>query len=251
MISFNFFSKLFMFPLYYIFHYNIIFGWIHKNYIKVFRYKNLIFYLNNLKIPLPYYSSFIFNTNELNDRVLLERNLIKKHKCIIIGGGIGFVPAIVNKATKNKIMIFEINKNILDNLKKNLLKNQIKFQIFNYNLILSNKGKQNYYYSNQNFLATSMYRKTNRKYKLKNLIYKKVKNINKFNTLVIDGEGVEKHYIENLYVLKKIKYIFFEFHNDIFSNRDRKKIFNKLNKQGFFLKDSFVNSYYFIKLRNK
>ena len=77
MISFNFFSKLLMFPLYYIFHYNIIFGWIHKNFIKVFKYKNLIFYLNNLKIPLPYYSSFIFKTYELNDRVLLERNLVE------------------------------------------------------------------------------------------------------------------------------------------------------------------------------
>ena len=236
MISFNLITKLFMFPLYYIFHYNILFGWAHKNFIKVFRYKKFIFKLDNLKIPLPYYSSFIFNTYELNDRVLLERNLGKSHKCIIIGGGIGFVPAIVNKATKNKVLIFEINKSILKNLKENLLFNSIKFQIFNYNLLLNEKDKQNYYYSNQNFLATSMYRKTNKKYKLKNLNYKKIKNLNFFNTLVIDGEGIEKHYIENIDKLKKIKYIFFEFHNDIFSDKEKKKIFNKLNNQSFFFK---------------
>ena len=54
-----------------------------------------------------------------------------------------------------------------------------------------------------------MYRKTNKKYKLKNLNYKKIKNLNFFNTLVIDGEGIEKHYIENIDKLKKNKIYFF------------------------------------------
>ena len=216
MISFNLFYKIIMFPLYYIFHYNIIFGWLHKNYIKVFKYKNLFFNLNGLEIPLPFHSSFIFKTYELNDRILLERNLNNKHKCIIIGGGIGFVPALANTITKNKVLIFEINKNIIKNLKLNLISNKIKFKIFNSNLLLNNKNKQKYYYSNQNFLATSMFRKSKKKIMLNNITYKKIKNIDNFNTLVIDGEGIEKHYIENISKLKKIKYIFFEFHNDIF-----------------------------------
>lgn len=236
-----------MFPLYYTFHCNIFFGWIHKNFIKQFKYKTLIFNLKDCQIPLPFFSSFIFKTYELNDRIILERNLSLKHKCIIIGGGIGFVPAIVNKITKNKVLIFEINKKIINNLNSNLLNNNIKFQILNFNLLLNNKDKKKYYYSNENFLATSMYRKSNKKIKLKNISYKNVKNIDKFNTLVIDGEGIEKHYIENILVLKRIKYIFFEFHNDIFINKEKTKIFDTLKKNGFLLKDKFINSYYYIK----
>ena len=236
-----------MFPFYYTFHCNIFFGWIHKNFIKTFKYKGFIFSLDDYDIPLPNYSSFIFKTYELNDRIILQRNLTSKHRCIIIGGGIGFVPAIVNNITKNKVMIFEINRKIMNNLKSNLLKNNINFNIFNHNLLLNNKDKKNYYYESQNFLATSMYRKTKKKLNLKNLNYKKVKDINNFNTLIIDGEGIEKHYIENISVLKKVKFIFFEFHNDIFSDSIRIKIFKELNKKGFLLKDSFLNSYYFIK----
>ncbi len=247
MISFNLLSKFLMFPLYYIFHYNIIFGWFHKKYIKIFKYRNFIFNLNDFEIPLPFHSSFIFKTYELNDRILLEKNLTKKHKCIIIGGGIGFVPTIANKLTRNKVLIFEINKKIINNLKLNLKNNKVQYTIFNNNLLLNNKDKQKYYYSSHNFLATSMYRKTSKKLKLNNLNYKKIKDLSNFNTLVIDGEGIEKHYIENIHVLKKIKYIFFEFHNDIFSNIEKEKIFKILNKKKFFLKNKFINSYYFIK----
>ena len=249
MISFNLLSKLLMFPLYYTFHCNIFFGWIHKKFLKKFKYKSLIFNLKDCEIPLPFLSSFIFNTYELNDRIILEKNLSQKHKCIIIGGGIGFIPAIVNRITKNKVIIFEINKKILNNLNTNLLNNNIKFQIFNFNFLLNNSDKKSYYYSHKNFLATSMYRKTKKKIKLKNISYKKIKNINKFNTLIIDGEGIEKHYIENISVLNKIKFIFFEFHNDIFSNVQKSKIFKKLENEGFYLKDKFINSYYFAKIK--
>ena len=248
MISFNLISKLAMFPLYYTFHYNYVFGWIHKKLIKVFKYKKFFFYLNDVDIPLPFHSSFIFKTYELNDRILLERNLTNQHKCIIIGGGIGFIPAIVNDITKNKVLIFEINNKILKNLRENLKGNKIKFEILNYNLLLNKKNIQKYYYSNENFLATSMFRKSKKKVRLKNILFSKVKNINNFNTLIVDGEGIEKHYIENIKTLKKIKFIFFEFHNDIFTETQKSKIFGKLKKDGFFLKDRFINSYYFIRI---
>ena len=91
MIAFNFFYKILMFPLYYFFHYNLIFGLIFKNLIKNFKYRQYIFELKNCTFPLPFYSSFIFNTYELNDRVLVEKNLTKIHRCIIIRGGIGIM----------------------------------------------------------------------------------------------------------------------------------------------------------------
>lgn len=96
--------------------------------------------------------------------------------------------------------------------------------------MLNYKEKENYYYSNENFLATSIYRKTKKKIKLKNLFYKKISSIRKFNTLIIDGEGIEKHYIYNINKLKSIKHLFFEFHNDIFSKNQKKKIFLNLQK---------------------
>ena len=244
MISFNLLSKLIMFPLYY-----TIMQYFLVEYIKTFKKNSnikLSFLILRCQI-LYHFFLLLFLKHELNDRIILERNLTQKHKCIIIGGGIGFVPAIVNKTTKNKVMIFEINKKIINNLNSNLLKNKVKFQVFNSNLLLNNNDKKKYYYSNQNFLATSMYRKTKKKIKLKNTSYKKIKKINSYNTLIIDGEGIEKHYIENISVLNKIRFIFFEFHNDIFSDVQKSKIFQKLNSEGFYLKDKFINSYYFIK----
>ena len=61
----------------------------------------------------------------LNDRILIERNLTKKNKCIIIGGGIGFIGVLTYHITKNKIILFEINNELIEllnsNLKNNLL----------------------------------------------------------------------------------------------------------------------------------
>lgn len=236
-----------MFPLYYTIHYNVLFGWIHKKIIKKFYYKGLTFDLNGCSIPLPCYSSFIFKTYELNDRILIERNLSKKNKCVIIGAGIGFIPSITSKITKNKVMIFEINKKIIKNLESNLRLNNIKYKIYPSNLLLNKKNKQNYYYSNENFLASSMFRKSKRKLKMNNVFYSSINELKKYNTLIIDGEGIEKHYIDNIEVLKNIKNIFFEFHNDIFSNNEKNILFKNLNKKGFVLEDSFINSYLFIK----
>ena len=60
-----------MFPAYYTVHYNYIFGWIHKTFIKNFYYKKFNFEIKNCNFPLPSYSSFIFKTYELNDRIIL------------------------------------------------------------------------------------------------------------------------------------------------------------------------------------
>ena len=245
MISFNLISKFIMFPAYYTFHYNIIFGWFHKKFVKKFYYKKFIFYINKCDFPLPSYSSFLFKTYELNDRILLERNLTKNNKCIIIGGGIGFIPSIAQTITQNKIIVFEINKKIITNLKKKLNKNCFDYKKYDENLILNKKEKYKYYYSNKNFLATSFLRKRGIKKRLKYFWYKDLKYILIYNTLIIDGEGVEKHYIENIKFLKNIKYLYFEFHSDIFSNNQKATLFKKLNKEGFILKDKFINSYFF------
>ena len=247
MIAFNFFYKILMFPLYYFFHYNLIFGSIFKNLIKNFKYKQYIFELKNCTFPLPFYSSFIFNTYELNDRILIEKNLTNKHKCIIIGGGIGFIAVLTYWLTKNKIIIFEINKKIIKNLTKNLLNNKTIFKLYSSNLLLSKKYKKKYFYLNKNFLANSIYRKTKKKIIFKNIFYKKIPELKNYNTLIIDGEGVEKHYIQNINKLKKIKYMFFEFHNDIFNDRRKIELFGILKKNGFNLQDKFINSYYFVK----
>ena len=114
-------------------------------------------------------------------------------------------------------------------------------------MLLNDKGKKKYYYKSNNFLANSYYRKNGFKVRFKNIHYKKIKNLNKFNTLIIDGEGVEEHYINNLNRMPNIKYLFFEFHNDIFTEKIKINFFKKLKLKGFKLKDSFMNSYFFTK----
>ena len=45
-------------------------------------------------------ASFLFKTYEYNDRIVVEKNLSNKNKCIVIGGGIGFIPTLVFHKTK-------------------------------------------------------------------------------------------------------------------------------------------------------
>ena len=113
---FNTFTKIILTPIYYILHHNYLFGFIHKFFIKKFYYKNLTFELMVKDIPLQNYAGFLFKTYEYNDRKLIEKHISNKNKSIILGGGLGFIPTLTYKKSKNEIMVFEINKQILPNL---------------------------------------------------------------------------------------------------------------------------------------
>ncbi len=99
-------TNIILFPVYHLIHRNIIFGYIHKKFVKHFYYKKYKFFLKTKKIPLKNYSSYLFKTYEYNDRVLIERNINHKNKCIIIGGGIGFIATLAYKLSKKKNFSF-------------------------------------------------------------------------------------------------------------------------------------------------
>ena len=112
----SFAHKLILLPVYYVIHHNVFFGYLHKIFFKIFKYQNFKFNLKILNLPLSHRSSFLFKTYEYNDRKICEENLSNRNKCIIIGGGIGFIPTITYHKTKNTVLIFEINKQIIKNL---------------------------------------------------------------------------------------------------------------------------------------
>ncbi len=240
----SFAHKLILLPIYYIIHHNVFFGYLHKQFFNFFKYKNFRFNLDISNLPLSHRSSFLFKTYEYNDRKICEKNLTFRNKCIVIGGGIGFIPTLTYHITGNNVVIFEINKDIIQNLENNLLKNKCKFKIYNNNLTFDNK-KRTTFYLNNNFLETSAYVKTKRRTSIDNINYKKVKNLSQFNTLIIDGEGIEEYYIKNLPKLKSINYLIFELHNNLLSKIEINKIFNNLKKNNFKLIDKCFNSYYF------
>ena len=242
----SFTHKLILLPIYYILHHNLFFGYLHKTFFKIFKYKRYKFNLAINNLPTSHRASFLFKTYEYNDRKICEKNLSNKNKCIIIGGGIGFIPTIVYHKTKNIVLIFEINKKIINNLKNNLLINNCKFKVLNKNLNFNNKKKSLFYLSN-NFLETSGYLKTGDKISVENINFKKIKNIFTFNTLIIDGEGIEEYYIQNISKFRNIRYIFFELHNNLLSKEKVKEIFDTLSSNKFILSDQCFNSYYFEK----
>ena len=241
-------TKIFIFPVYYLIHKNLLFGLIHKIFIKNFNYKNFIFDLNLKNIPLASRSSFIFNTYEYNDRVLIEKHINRKNKCIIIGGGIGFIPTLTFHKSKNKVLVFEINKTIIRNLRKNLAQNNCKFNLFRNNLVFQNKPRTSNYYISEDFLSTSQYDKNGKIAKVNNIYSKNILGFKKFNTLIIDGEGIEEYYLNNLKKVKHIHYIIFELHNNFFDLKKINSFFNKLKKNKFVLVDKCFNSYYFRKI---
>ena len=244
---FNKLTKLVIFPAYYLIHKNILFGFIHKIIIKSFYYKSFKFNLNLKNISLSSRSSFFFKTYEYNDRKLVEEHVDFKNKCIIIGGGLGFIPTLAFHKSKKKVLVFEINKSIIKNLRNNLINNKCKFNLYNNNLVLKNFNKTSEYYIGKNFLSTSQYLKTGKLEKVKNLHYSRIKDFSKYNTLIIDGEGVEEYFLNNLNRIKNIRYIIFEMHNNIFNPKKIKDLFNNLKKNNFVQIDKCFNSFYFKK----
>lgn len=243
---FNTLTKIFLSPIYYIIHHNYVFGLIHKSFIKKFYYKNYSFDLKIKDIPLQNYSSFLFKTYEYNDRKLIEKHVSKNNKCIILGGGLGFIPTLAYYKSKKSILVFEINKKIISNLRSNLFKNRVVFKIFTKNLVFKKKKKKFYFFS-KDFLSTSSKIKSAEKKLIDNIEIKKIKNFEKFNTLILDIEGEEEYYLTNIKKFKKIKYLFFELHYNIINRRKIKKIMSNLNNNGFVLRDKCFNSFYFIK----
>ena len=243
---FNTLTKIILTPIYYIVHHNYLFGLMHKYFIKNFYYKNLMFELKIKNIPIQNYSSFLFKTYEYNDKKLIEKHITAKNRSVILGGGIGFIPVLVYKNSKNKMLVFEINKEIIKNLKNNLIYNKTNFEIFTNNLVYK-KTKNKYFFFSNDFLSTSSKIKTKKKFLFQNLEKNKIKNFNKFNTLILDIEGDEDYYILNIHKFSQIKYLFFELHFNIINKEKRKTIMNILNNNGFKLKDKCFNSYYFKK----
>ncbi len=244
---FNNITKIIIFPAYYLIHKNLFFGLIHKFLIKEFYYKNFKFFLNIKNISLSSHSSFFFKTYEYNDRKLVEKYVDSKNKCIIIGGGLGFIPTIAFHKSKNKLLVFEINKLIIKNLKKNLMTNDCEFKLYNNNLVLQNHKKTSEYYVGSSFLSTSQYEKKGKSKKIYNIHFNKIKNFKNFNTLIMDGEGIEEYFLSNLNRVKNIKYIIFELHNNMFKSKKINSLFLNLKKNKFTQVDRCFNSYYFIK----
>ena len=244
-------TKIFIFPVYYLIHKNLFFGLTHKIFIKNFNYKNFIFNLNLKNIPLASRSSFIFKTYEYNDRILVEKHINHKNKCIIVGGGIGFIPTLAFHKSRNKILVFEINKIIINNLKKNLVQNNCKFVLFRNNLVFQRKPRTSNYYISKDFLSTSQYDNNGKIAKVDNIYSKKILDFKRFNTLIIDGEGVEEYYLNNLDKIKHIHYIIFELHNNFFDLKKINSLFLKLKKNKFILVDKCFNSYFFKKMKLK
>lgn len=249
MKPFSILIKIFLFPIYYLIHSNKFFGYIQKYYLKKFYYQNIIINLNIDNIPLANYSSFLFKTYEYNDRRLVEKYIDSSNNCIIIGGGLGFIPVLAYKKSKRKILVFEINKKLIKNLNDNLIKNNCEFQIYEKNLILGKKTKNNEeFYINEDFLCSSKYLNKGKKKVIENISSDEIKTFEKYNSLIIDGEGIEEYFIQNLNQLKNIQYIIFELHFNFFSKNKIETMFKNLELNKFVFQDKCFNSYYFKKI---
>ena len=246
-----FLVKFFLFlirPLWYLIHYNFFLGLVQKYLIKNFKYKNLEFIIDYERISLAFSSSFIFNTYEYNDRVLVEKYITEKNKSIIIGGGIGFIASINYKKSSNKFIISEIDQTIINTLNKNLIRNKCIFELIEGNLLVKKNSDYEDFFINKNFLANSKYlNKNSQKKKIKNYQIIDIENYNEYNTLIIDGEGIEEHFVENLNYLPEIEHIFFELHLDILKKSSINLIFENLKKNNFQLVDNCFNSFYYKK----
>ena len=126
--------------------------------------------------------------------------------------------------------------------------NKCEFSLLNNNIKIGKfKNKIENFYFSTSFIDTSKYIKTKKILKIKNININKIKNFKNFNTLIIDGEGIEEYFIKNINKIKSIKEIIFELHYNIFNKFEANNLFSILEKNGFEKVDSCFNSFYFKK----
>ena len=239
-------KKFLVWPIYYLIHFNFFFGLIHKYIFKTFKYKNFKFKVDYNRIPTSLGSAFLFNTYEYNDRIIIEKHLTVQNQAIVIGGGIGYIPCLTYHLTKKKILVSEIDCSMIPTLKENLKFNKCEFKIIEGNLTTEKKRDYEEFFISKNFTENSCYKNSGeKKVKIKNIDFSSIENIKLFNTLIIDGEGIEEQYIQNIHKLKYVKYLFFEFHNIYFTDLKQKKLFDVLKRNKFLMIDNCFNSFYF------
>jgi len=245
---FNKITKILLFFPYYFFHRNYFFGILFKLFVKKFYFKNFCFNINIDNIKVSQLSSFFFKTYEYNDRVLILKYISKKNHSIVIGGGIGFIATLAYYKSKNKVLIFEINKKIIKNLRNNLDKNKVDYDLFIKNLqVIKTDEEKNYYYETDDFLESSIYLSKGKKIFYKSINKEEITDFNQFNTLIIDAEGAEKYYFDNIGEFKNIKYVYFELHYHLIPQQSIVNIFQQLKENNFELIDQSFNSFYFEK----
>ena len=108
--------------------------------------------------------------------------------------------------------------------------NKVQFDLYNKNLLVEKNFKNNYFYETNNFLESSIYKNDGTKRSFQSINHELIKDFNVYNTLVIDAEGQENYYIENIIKFSHIKHIFFELHYNLLSKNDINKIFENLEK---------------------
>ena len=104
------------------------------------------------------------------------------------------------------------------------------------------------FYFNEDFLCSSKYLNKGKKRVIENISSDEIKTFEKYNSLIIDGEGIEEYFIQNLNQLKNIQYIIFELHFNIFSKNKIETMFKNLELNKFVFQDKCFNSYYFKKI---
>ena len=244
----NLTKAIFFFP-YYLLHRNIFLGFLYKKFFSYFEYKNIKIFIKKAPLMISEYSSFVFKTYEFNDRYLIEKYLNKKNKCIVIGAGPGFTSCLCYEYSRNPIKIFEIDKRWEHYIVKSIKINKVKAEVYFNNLTFSKNKIFQYFYINKFGLWNNQEKNIDsKKTKIKNIYFNRIKKINDFNTLVIDAEGYEYYIVRNLHLMKNIKYIIFEFHNNLFDSNKKDKFFNFLKINHFKLQKKFFNSYYYEKL---
>ena len=129
----------------------------------------------------------------------------------------------------------------------NLIINSCKFFLYNKNLLINKNyfKKYKYFFFHSDFLSNSVYRKSNKRFKVENISSNNINNFKKFNTLVIDAEGMEEYYINNIRFLNNIIFLFFELHYDLLEEKKIIKINNILKRNNFFLVDKCFNSFFY------
>lgn len=240
-------NKYVFFLLYYLIHANFFFAFIQKTFFKYFTYKNLLFCTENLNIPYSHYSSFLFKTFEINDRVVMEKFITNKNKCVIIGTGIGFTPVLAYHLSKNRVLSLEIDPSLKSIIKKNFLLNKIKYSLIFKNINFNKKKLKSCFQIKDNFLENRKNIANGKKIMVENIYFKDL-NLLSYNTMIIDAEGYEFEIIKEIKKLKSIKNIFFELHPKILSRNEQKKLFRSLFESGYVKQFEFLNSFFYKKI---
>ncbi|GAA4848511.1 FkbM family methyltransferase [Algivirga pacifica] len=211
-------------------------GWYFDQFTKEYKTENCTFHIPKELTTRTFRGNFPLGYYEKEERFYLKRYLPKDASVLELGGCIGVVSCTASKLLDDsrRHVVVEANPALIPWLKQNRDRNNLHFSIEH---CLISESPLNDFYVNPSIVSSSNKKKVGEKIQVKGKTIQELEQHYQiqFDTLLMDIEGAEIHFLENnKSFLEQINLIMFEIHNfdGIMTDEEAKRCEELLSNAG-------------------